>query len=158
MRASEFQEPIEILLVEDNDPDALLVTHAFGKTRIANRLHRVADGLAALQFLYHQGEYANAPRPHLILLDLNLPKKTGREVLEAVKRDTELRTIPVVVFTASRSHEDIADVYALHANCCINKPVGPEGFTVVIQALEEFWFGIVTLPPSDEGAHEKGRA
>lgn len=157
MHASDFQEPIEILLVEDSDPDALLVMHAFGKARVSNRLHRVADGLAALEFLRQQGEYSSAPRPHLILLDLHLPKRTGREVLEDVKRDMDLRTIPVVVFTASRSEEDIAEVYALHANCCINKPVSSEGFTLVIQALEDFWFSVVTLPPTEESVHEKGR-
>ncbi|RYD79784.1 MAG: response regulator, partial [Verrucomicrobiaceae bacterium] len=148
-----FQDPIDILLVEDSDPDALLVTHAFGKARLLNRLHRVADGLAALEFLRQQGDYISAPRPHLILLDLHLPKRTGREVLEDVKKDMDLRSIPVVVFTASRSEEDIADVYALHANCCIHKPVSPEGFSLVIQALEDFWFSVVTLPPAEENIH-----
>ncbi len=153
MYASELQEPIEILLVEDNDADALLVAHALRKAKLPNRLHRVADGLSALQFLRKQGRYACAPRPHLILLDLNLPRMNGREVLAEIKDDENLRMIPVVVLTASKSPSDITEVYAHHANCYINKPIGSEDLSVVVQSIEDFWFSVVTLPPHENHAH-----
>lgn len=153
MYTPELQEPIQILLVEDNDADALLVAHALGKARLPNRLHRVADGVAALEFLRRQGRYTRAPRPHLILLDLNLPRMTGREVLAEIKEDENLRTIPVVVLTASKSPEDITQVYAHHANCYINKPIGTEDLSVVVQSIEDFWFTVVTLPPHENHAH-----
>lgn len=143
------QEPIEILLVEDNDADALLVAHALRKTNLPNRLHRVADGVAALEFLRREGCYAYAPRPHLILLDLNLPRMNGQEVLAEIKSDPDLRTIPVVVLTASKSPEDIVQVYAHHANCYINKPVGFEDLAIVVKSIEDFWFTVVTLPPHE---------
>ena len=153
MYTPELQEPIEILLVEDNDADALLVAHALRKATLPNRLHRVADGVAALEFLRRQGRYTAAPRPHLILLDLNLPRMSGQEVLAEIKDDEHLRTIPVVVLTASRSPEDITQVYAHHANCYINKPIGTEDLSVVVQSIEDFWFTVVTLPPHENHAH-----
>lgn len=155
MRTREFQEPIDILLVEDNDSDALLVAVALSKAKVPNRLHRVSDGQAALEFLHQQGRYVNAPRPQLILLDLNLPKRSGSEVLAEIKEDEYLKTIPVVVLTSSRSPEDILQVYSHYANCYINKPVGGEDFSVVVQSIEDFWFSVVTLPPSEYSVHER---
>ena len=153
MYTPELQEPIQILLVEDNDADALLVAHALRKATLPNRHHRGADGVAALEFLRRQGRYTAAPRPHLILLDLNLPRMSGQEVLAEIKDDENLRTIPVVVLTASRSPEDITQVYAHHANCYINKPIGTEDLSVVVQSIEDFWFTVVTLPPHENHAH-----
>lgn len=147
MHLNELHETIEILLVEDSDCDAMLVTHALKKARVRTRLHRVADGMEAIAFLRQQGSHSAAPRPHLILLDLNLPKKTGREVLNDVKTDESLKTIPVVILTSSSAVKDILEMYAHHANCYITKPAECEGFSLVIQSIENFWFSIATLPP-----------
>ncbi len=138
--------PIEMLLVEDNPDDVDLTIEALEDAKIANRLHVVTDGVAALAFLHRKGEYAQAPRPALILLDLNLLKKDGREVLADIKKDPDLRRIPVVVLTTSSADNDIRQVYDLHANCYITKPVGFEQFVRVIHAIEDFWLTVVQLP------------
>lgn len=139
--------PIEILLVEDSPTDALLTKRALADARLINRLHHVVDGVEALSFLRREPPYGDAPRPDLILLDLNLPKKDGREVLAEIKDDCSLRLIPVVVLTTSRAEEDILRSYSLHANCYVTKPVDFDSFTEAIGALEKFWFAVVTLPP-----------
>lgn len=139
--------PIEILLVEDSPTDALLTKRALADARLINRLHLVEDGVQALAFLRKEPPYTDAPRPDLILLDLNLPKKDGREVLAEIKNDDDLKIIPVVVLTTSRAEEDILKSYRLHANCYISKPVDFDSFTDAILTLEKFWFAVVTLPP-----------
>jgi two-component system, chemotaxis family, response regulator Rcp1 len=139
--------PIEILMVEDSPSDALISREALEYAKVLNRLHVVEDGVRAIAFLRREGAYAQAPRPDLILLDLNLPKKDGREVLAEVKADDRLKTIPVVVLTTSRAEEDILRAYGLHANCYITKPVDFVRFAEVVRAIEHFWFTIVSLPP-----------
>jgi CheY-like chemotaxis protein len=140
--------PIEILLVEDNPGDVRLTREALKDAKVANALHVVEDGVAAIEFLSRQGAYAQAPRPSLILLDLNLPRKNGREVLAEVKQNPQWRTIPVVILTTSQEEEDILRAYSLHANCYITKPVDFAQFTKIIRSIEEFWLTVVTLPPS----------
>jgi chemotaxis family two-component system response regulator Rcp1 len=139
--------PIEILMVEDSPSDALISREALAYAKVLNHLHVVEDGVRAIAFLRREGPYAQAPRPDLILLDLNLPKKDGREVLAEVKADDHLKTIPVVVLTTSRAEEDILRAYGLHANCYITKPVDFVRFAEVVRAIEHFWFTIVSLPP-----------
>jgi two-component system, chemotaxis family, response regulator Rcp1 len=139
--------PVEILLVEDSPTDVLLAREALEFARVCNRLHVVSDGVSALAFLRRESPFADAPRPNLILLDLNLPKKDGRAVLREIKSDAQLKIIPVVVLTTSRAEADVLDSYGLHANCYIVKPVDFEKFADVIRTLENFWFAIVTLPP-----------
>ena len=139
--------PIEILLVEDSPTDALLTKRALADARLINRLSLVEDGVEALAFLRKEPPYTDAPRPDLILLDLNLPRKDGREVLLEIKEDENLKVIPVVVLTTSRAEEDVLRSYRLHANCYISKPVDFDSFTDAITALEKFWFAVVTLPP-----------
>ncbi len=143
--------PIDMLLVEDNPDDVDLTIEALEDTKVANRLHVVTDGVAALSFLRRTGEYAQAPRPAVILLDLNLPKKDGREVLADIKDDPVLRRIPVIVLTTSSAREDIQRAYDTHANCYITKPVDFEQFVRVIQAIENFWLTVVQLPTSQQG-------
>ena len=138
--------PIEILLVEDNVGDVRLTQEAFKDGRIANRLSVVRDGVEAVSFLRRHGPYVDAPRPDLILLDWNLPRKNGREVLAEIKADHDLHRIPVVVLTTSESEEDIYQAYDLHANCYISKPVELEKFLTVVQAIEGFWLTIVRMP------------
>ncbi len=138
--------PVEILLVEDNPGDIRLTREAFKEAKMRNNLHAVGDGVEAMEFLRREGEYASAPRPDLILLDLNLPRKDGREVLAEVKEDPELRRIPVVILTTSKAEEDIARTYDLHANCYITKPVGFEQFMDIVKHIEEFWLTVVKLP------------
>jgi two-component system response regulator len=138
---------IEILLVEDSPTDVLLTKRALSDARFINRLHVVEDGVKALAFLRKEPPYADAVRPDLILLDLNLPKKDGREVLADIKEDDELKVIPVIVLTTSRAEEDIVRSYRLHANCYITKPVDFDSFIDAISTLEKFWFAVVTLPP-----------
>ncbi len=138
--------PIEILLVEDSPSDVKLTIEVLNQAKIANRVSRVEDGAAAMEFLRHEGEFKDAPRPDLILLDLNLPRKDGREVLAELKNDSDLSTIPVVVLTTSKAEQDILRSYELHANCYITKPVGFAGFLDVIQSIEKFWLAVVTLP------------
>jgi CheY-like chemotaxis protein len=140
---------IEILLVEDNPGDADLAREALQTGKVRNTLHVVSDGEAAMAFLRRQGKYADAPRPDLVLLDLNLPKKDGREVLAEVKADEDLKRIPVVILTISKAEEDILKTYNLHANCYITKPIDLNQFIRVVQAIEEFWFTIVKLPPNE---------
>jgi chemotaxis family two-component system response regulator Rcp1 len=140
--------PIEILLVEDNPGDIRLTQEALHEAKIANNLHVATDGVQALRFLRREEEHAEAPRPDLILLDLNLPKMTGREVLESVKEDAELRRIPVVVLTTSEAEEDIVRSYELHANAYIKKPVDFASFVEVVRVIEDFWFSVVRLPPA----------
>ena len=138
--------PIEILMVEDSPTDAQLTVEALHAAKIVNRLNHVEDGVEAMQFLRQEGPYADAPRPDLILLDLNLPRKDGREVLAELKRDPDLKVIPVVILTTSRSEEDVLRSYQLHANCYITKPVDFTKFMEVVKAIESFWLTIVTLP------------
>lgn len=147
MNAAKTIHPIEILLVEDNPGDVRLTLEALKDAKIWNRLHVVEDGVAALDFLYQREPHAQAPRPDLILLDLNLPKKNGREVLAEIKSDVKLKTIPVVILTTSQAEEDVFRAYALHANCYISKPVDFAQFTNIVRTIEEFWLTIVTLPP-----------
>ncbi|MGD8568653.1 MAG: response regulator [Gammaproteobacteria bacterium] len=137
---------IEILLVEDNPADVRLTREALKEAKVRNQLHVVEDGVAAMAFLNRQGEYADAPRPDLILLDLNLPKKDGREVLEEIKRDDMLKRIPVVVLTTSQAEEDIVKTYNLHANCYVTKPVDLDQFITIVRSIEDFWLTIVKLP------------
>ncbi len=137
---------IEILLVEDSPSDALLTKRALAEGRIINQLHHVEDGIKALAFLRKEPPFGDAPRPDLILLDLNLPKKNGREVLAEIKADKTLKTIPVIVLTTSRAEEDVLKSYQLHANCYIVKPVDFTAFANAITVIEKFWFAIVTLP------------
>ncbi|NJK72873.1 MAG: response regulator [Oscillatoriales cyanobacterium RU_3_3] len=138
--------PIEILLIEDSPSDADLAREALGQGKILNNLHFVEDGVEAIDFLRRRGLYATVPRPDLILLDLNLPKKSGVEVLEEIKTDTDLKLIPVVILTTSAAQEDILKSYSLHANCYITKPVDFVQFTRVVQLIEEFWLAVVKLP------------
>jgi chemotaxis family two-component system response regulator Rcp1 len=140
-------KPIEILMVEDNPGDVRLTREALKHGKVSNTMHVVEDGVAALEFLYRRGAYGKAPRPDLILLDLNLPKKNGREVLQEIKQDTHLKTIPVVILTTSQAEEDVLRAYSLHANCYITKPVDFIQFTKIVRTIEEFWLTIVTLPP-----------
>jgi len=139
--------PIEILLVEDNPGDVDLTKEALDHSKMINNLHQVADGVEALAFLHKEGKYASAVHPDLILLDLNLPKKDGREVLAIIKEDPLLKRIPVVVLTTSDAEQDILKAYSLHANCYITKPVDVEKFVQVVKAIEDFWFAVVKLPP-----------
>ncbi len=147
MSARTGSQPIEVLLVEDNPGDVRLTREALKEGKVRNNLSVAPDGVEALAFLRRQGRYAGAPRPDLILLDLNLPKKDGREVLEEIKADPALRTIPVVILTTSEAERDIARAYDLHANCYITKPVDLDQFITVVKSIEDFWFTIVKLPP-----------
>ncbi|MGC9444480.1 MAG: response regulator [Candidatus Methanospirareceae archaeon] len=140
-------KPIEILLVEDNPGDIRLTREGLKEGRIFNNLSVAEDGVEAMAFLRREGEYADAPRPDLILLDLNLPKKDGREVLKEIKSDPKLRRIPVVILTTSRAEEDIMGTYNQHANCYITKPVDFDQFVNVVKTIEDFWLTIVRLPP-----------
>jgi CheY-like chemotaxis protein len=138
--------PVEILLVEDNQADVRLTIEALKEGRIANNLSVARDGLEALAFLRKTGKFSNAPDVDLILLDLNLPKKDGREVLADIKSDPRLRRIPVVVMTTSKAEEDIVKCYDLHANSYVVKPIDLDKFIEVVKAIEEYWVSIVTLP------------
>jgi CheY-like chemotaxis protein len=146
MTAAAFGRPVEILLVEDNPGDVRLTQEALNDAKVLNRVSVVPDGEAALAFLRQEGSYAQAVRPDIILLDLNLPRKDGREVLAEVKADPHLRRIPVVVLTTSAAEQDILKTYDLHANCYITKPVGMDQFAEVVKTFEDFWFTIVKLP------------
>ena len=138
---------IEILLVEDSPSDALLTREALKTSKLMNNLHVVENGVDAIAFLRREGAFASEPRPDLILLDLNLPKMDGREVLREIKADDDLRVIPVVVLTSSDAEEDILKSYNLHASCYITKPVEFDKFLKVVRSIREFWFAVVTLPP-----------
>jgi CheY-like chemotaxis protein len=137
---------IEVLLVEDSPGDVRLTREAFKDAKVYINLHVASDGAEALAFLKREGEYAAAPRPDLILLDLNLPKKDGREVLAEIKESPTLKSIPVVILTTSASEEDILRSYLLHANCYITKPVGIDGFLKVVNSIDNFWLSVVQLP------------
>jgi two-component system response regulator len=139
-------KPIEILLIEDNPGDVDLTREALENNKLRNNLHVVRDGEEAMAFLRHEGKYAGVPRPGLVLLDLNLPRKNGREVLAEMKSDENLKRIPVVVLTSSQAEEDIHKTYNLHANCYVNKPIELNHFIKVVQAIEDFWLTIVELP------------
>ncbi len=138
--------PIEILMVEDNPGDVRLTMEALRESKVRNNLHVAADGVEAMAVLRREGQHAGAVRPDLILLDLNLPRMDGREVLSAIKSDAKLKTIPVVVLTTSRAEQDVLRSYELQANCYITKPVDLEQFLTVVRSIEDFWFTIVTLP------------
>lgn len=143
----EHCRPIEILLVEDNPGDVRLTQEALREGKVRNHLHVAADGVEAMAFLRREGQHAQAPQPDLILLDLNLPKKGGREVLAEIKEDPDLRRIPVVILTVSKAEEDVLKSYNLHANCYITKPVNLDQFLEVVKSIEDFWLTVVLLPP-----------
>lgn len=136
----------EFLLVEDNPGDVRLTCEALTESKVKNNLSIVGDGLEAMAFLRREGKYADAPRPDVILLDLNLPKKNGLEVLEEIKADPSLKRIPVVIVTSSEAEQDVLKTYDLHVNCYVNKPVDLEQFIKVVQSIETFWLTIVKLP------------
>ena len=141
-------QPIEILLVEDNPGDVRLTKEALKEGKVYSNLHTVKDGVEAMEFLRRQGKFGSVPRPDIILLDLNLPRKDGREVLEEIKSDEKLKRIPVVVLTTSKAEEDVLRTYNLHANCYVTKPVDLEKFIVVVKSIDVFWLTVVTLPPT----------
>lgn len=146
MAVAELIKPIDILLVEDNPGDVRLTIEALKEGKVLNRLTVAKDGIEALAMLRKEGPYREAPRPDLILLDLNLPKKDGREVLAEIKCDSGLKRIPVVILTTSQDEHDVLRSYNLHANCYITKPVDLEQFIKVVKSIEDFWLGIVVLP------------
>ena len=139
--------PIEVLLVEDDPGDVLMTREAFAEHKVGNRLTVVSDGAEALAYLRRVGEFADAPRPDLILLDLNLPRRDGREVLAEIKKDDDLRQIPVVVLTTSQAEEDILRSYQLHANAYVTKPVDFDAFIAVVRQIDQFFVSVVKLPP-----------
>ncbi len=139
-------QSIEILLVEDNPGDVELTREALDSAKVANRLHVVDDGAEAIDFLFHRGKFTDAPQPDIILLDLNLPNKDGRQVLSEIKADADLAQIPIVVLTTSQADEDILRAYQLHANCYITKPIDFNQFMRIVAAIEEFWLSVVKLP------------
>jgi two-component system response regulator len=139
--------PVEILLIEDNPGDVRLTIEALKESKIINNLNIVYDGIEAMEYLTKQGKFKDKPRPELILLDLNLPKKDGREVLAEIKANDKLKRIPVVILTTSEADEDILRTYQLHANCYITKPVNMDQFIKVVKSVGDFWFSIVRLPP-----------
>ena len=143
---SDIRELVQILLVEDNPGDVRLTREALKEAKFRNTLQVVGDGVEALAYLRQQGQYSGAVRPHLIMLDLNLPRMDGREVLAAIKKDADLRRIPVVVLSSSQAETDIARAYELHANCYVTKPVDIDHFLQVVKSIEEFWVEIVKLP------------
>jgi CheY-like chemotaxis protein len=146
---SPVPDSIDILIVEDNPGDARLIKEVLNDNKVYNSLYIVNDGVEAMNFLHNQGEYQNTPRPDIIILDLNLPKRDGREVLAEIKADEELRHIPVVIMTISQAEEDILKTYKLHANCYITKPIDLNEFIKVVKSIEDFWFSIVKLPPKN---------
>ena len=141
-------QPLEVLLVEDSPGDVRLTKEALKDAKVHINLRVVRDGIDAMAFLMREGEYATAPRPDLILLDLNLPRKDGREVLREIKENQELKSIPVVILTTSASEADILRSYLLHANCYITKPVNLDGFLTVVKSIDNFWLSVVKLPPN----------
>ena len=146
MTLSQQARQIEVLLVEDDPGDVLMTREAFEAHKLTNRLHVVQDGADAMAFLRREGEYASAPRPDLVLLDLNLPRMDGREVLEAIKTDPSLANIPVVVLTTSEAEEDVLRSYSLHANAYVTKPVDFERFIDVVRQIDDFFVSVVRLP------------
>lgn len=148
MSQGKVGKPIEILLVEDNAADVRLTREAFDDAKVLNNLNVVGDGVEAMAYMRREGKYGNATRPDLVLLDLNMPRKDGREVLAEVKADPDLMRIPVVILTVSKAEEDILKSYNLHANCYISKPVNLAQFLKVVESIESFWLTIVELPPN----------
>jgi len=149
MTTKNLGDMVDILLVEDNEGDARLAKEAMRDSKIRNTLHHVIDGDEAMTFLRQEGKHSTAPRPDLILLDLNLPKKDGRQVLAEIKEDESLKRIPVVILTVSSAEEDILKTYNLHANCYITKPIDLNQFMKVVRSVEDFWLTIVKLPNGD---------
>ena len=147
MTALRNTKVIQILLVEDNPGDVRLTQEVLKEAVVPNRIHAVRTGVEALAFLKREGQHANAPRPDLILLDLNLPKKSGHEVLDEIKADEKLKRIPVIVLTTSSADQDVTRAYDAHANCYITKPIDLDQFLKAMKAIEEFWFTVVKLPP-----------
>lgn len=148
MQDHELVKPVDILLVEDNPGDVDLAREALEGSKMKNRLHTVQDGIEAMAFLKRTGAYAQMPRPDLILLDLNLPRMDGREVLHEIKSDDDFKRIPVVILTTSKDEEDVLRSYNLHANCYITKPIDLGQFLKVVRSIEDFWLSIVVLPPN----------
>ena len=146
MTSHKLSRPIEILLVEENPGDVRLTQEALKEAKVLNKVNVARDGVDAMAFLRREGKYADAPTPDLILLDLNLPRKSGFEVLEDLKRDPDLKRIPVVILTSSSAEQDVLSTHNLHANCYITKPVDLSQFTKVVQTIEDFWLAIVKLP------------
>lgn len=146
MSSPQLLNPIDVLLVDDDPGDTLMIREAFADNKVRNELSCVTDGVEAMQYLRREGEHAGAPRPDLILLDLNLPRKDGRQVLAEIKGDPELRTIPVVVLTTSNAEEDVLRSYQLHANAYVTKPVDFERFIEVVRQIDEFFVTVVKLP------------
>ena len=151
MTQFEGERQIEVLLVEDDPGDVVLIQEAFEDNKVRNRLHCVSDGVDALRFLRRQDEFADAPRPDLILLDLNLPRMDGREVLALIKADERLRTIPTVILTTSESEVDIVKSYQLQANCYLSKPVQLDAFESLVTSIKDFWLTKVKLPQQEQG-------
>ncbi|SRR5258706_6053851 len=149
---------VDILLVEDSPADVLITREAFAEFRVLNTLHVVEDGVEALAFLNQDGKYAAVPRPDLILLDLNLPRKNGREVLAEIKADPRFKSIPVVILTTSHSEKDVLQAYDQHANCYIVKPVGFNNFVEAMQSIRQFWFSVVTLPPEESYGQDPNKS
>lgn len=143
-------KPVHILLVEDNPVDVMVTKEAFSAGKVATLLSVVNDGVEALEFLRREGEYADADRPDLILLDLNLPRKDGREVLAEIKKDRHLKRIPIIILTTSQDEQDICNSYDLHANCFVTKPATLTDFVAVAKEIEDFWFQLVKLPPDGD--------
>lgn len=141
---------IDILVVEDNSGDARLIKEVLNDNKVFSSFYLAKDGVEAMEFLRNQGPYKNAPKPDLIILDLNLPRKDGREVLGEIKTDEKLKHIPIVIMTISQAEEDILKSYNLHANCYITKPIDLNQFIKVVKSIEDFWFSIVKLPPKNE--------
>src|SRR5437870_685868 len=145
--ATKGSRPVEILLVEDNPGDERLTREALKEGKVYSNMHWVKDGVEAMLYLRREGKFSGAVRPDIILLDLNLPKKDGREVLEEIKQDPQLKCIPVVVLTTSKAEEDVLKTYGLHANCYVTKPVDLDKFITVVKSIDAFWLSVVTLPP-----------
>ena len=148
MLADRADDLLHILMVEDSPTDVMMTREAFDYYKVLNPLHVTEDGVEAIAVLRREGKHAAAPRPGLIILDLNLPRKSGQEVLQELKTDPELKNIPVVVLTTSKAEEDVAKSYGLHANCYITKPVDFAKFVEVVRSINDFWLGVVTLPPA----------
>ena len=146
MEPTPLMRPIELLLVEDSEPDVRLTVEALHEAKVKNRLSVVEDGVEAMDFLHRRNGYEEAPRPDLIFLDLNLPRKDGRQVLSEIKSDPSLRRIPVVILTTSKDEEDVLRAYNLHANCYITKPVDFNRLMEVVKSIEQFWLTVVRLP------------
>jgi chemotaxis family two-component system response regulator Rcp1 len=147
---SKATEPVDVLLIEDNPGDVRLTKEALKDAKLKIHMHVVGDGMEAMAFLRKQGKYASSPRPDLVLLDLNLPKKDGRQVLAEIKEDPDLKRIPVVIITSSKAEEDVLKSYNLHANCYVTKPLDLDQFITVVQSIEQFWLTIVKLPNGQE--------